>query len=99
MARGRYISIVSLYCLNHLILIQLVLRVQFLEAKVNHDRWAEEVELVRQELLYTMATFDYLHKYWKQRSFDATPGAAAYAHRMANMYTSMAMQIAQKIPE
>ncbi|CCA72686.1 hypothetical protein PIIN_06623 [Serendipita indica DSM 11827] len=30
-----------------------ILRVRFLEAKVNHDRWQEESELVQAELQYT----------------------------------------------
>lgn len=78
--------------------IWIVLRVQFLEAKANHDRWAEECELTMNELHLTRATFDHKQQYWISKVLGAaTAGAAAHAHSMAAIYNEMAQQVMQKI--
>jgi hypothetical protein len=78
--------------------IWIVLRVQFLEAKVNRDRWAEERELAMTELDFTRSTFEHKQQYWISRVFGAaTAGAAAHAHSMAAIYDGMAQQVMHKI--
>ncbi|KAG8820531.1 hypothetical protein FRC17_010124, partial [Serendipita sp. 399] len=78
--------------------LQEVLRVQFLEAKVNRDRWAEECKLVRAELGYTLETFDYMRQIWLERVMERpNPGAMAHTHKMSSMYQRMAEDIRQII--
>lgn len=75
-----------------------VLRVQFLEAKVNRDRWSEECEMTMAELRLTRGTFQYKQQWWTDKALIAdTEGAAAHARSMAAMYDVMAQQITQKI--
>lgn len=65
---------------------------------MNHDRWAEECQLLTAELSYTKGTFEYMEKHWKGRAIQApSPGAAAHGHYMANVYRTMAMNISNKI--
>jgi hypothetical protein len=71
---------------------------QFLEAKITHDRWAEECEMANAELILTRGTFEYQQRYWNGRVLGAaTAGAAAHANSMAAMYDGMAAQITRKI--
>jgi hypothetical protein len=71
---------------------------QFLEAKITHDRWAEECEMVRAELNLTRGTFEYQQRYWTGRAATAaTAGTAAHASSMAAMYYGMATQVTRQI--
>jgi len=71
---------------------------QFLEAKINHDRWAEECEMARAELHLTRESFWHHRRYWNDRALAAVmDGAAAHAHYMAAMYHGMAEDITLKI--
>jgi hypothetical protein len=75
-----------------------VLRVQFLEAKVNCDRWVEERELAMAELHYTRATFEHKRQHWTGRALGAAAaGEVGHAHFMAAIYDRMAQQVVQKI--
>ncbi|KIM27650.1 hypothetical protein M408DRAFT_24310 [Serendipita vermifera MAFF 305830] len=75
-----------------------ILRVQFLEVKITHDRWAEECEMAKSELYLTQATFNHRQDYWIGRvNGAATGGEAAHAQRMAHMYGEMATTITHKI--
>jgi hypothetical protein len=71
---------------------------QFLEAKITRDRWAEECEMAKAELNLTERTFQYQQRYWTGRTAGAeTEGAAAHAYSMAAMYSGMATQVTRQI--
>ena len=55
---------------------RLVLRVQFLELKVNLNRWAEEIELVNAEITFTIGSFEYKAQYWMVHQEDVPGGLA-----------------------
>ncbi|CCA75618.1 hypothetical protein PIIN_09609 [Serendipita indica DSM 11827] len=75
-----------------------VLRVQFLNAKANFDRWREEKELVWAEFKYTRGTFLHLAHYWSQRAVEADfPGAQAHACAMEALYTELGQDIQHTI--
>ncbi|PVF91436.1 hypothetical protein CPB86DRAFT_719431, partial [Serendipita vermifera] len=63
-----------------------VVRVQFLESKVNRDRWNEEVELLETELKRTRTYFATISQEWAKRAKSVTGGCAAYCYRMAGTY-------------
>jgi hypothetical protein len=76
----------------------LVLRIQFLEAKVNRDRWAEECEMTKEELKLTRRTFEHLRDEWDGRAARViTEGEAAHSRYMAAMYERMAMEVLHHI--
>ncbi|KAG8846910.1 hypothetical protein FRB91_000368 [Serendipita sp. 411] len=70
-------------------------RAQFLDAKVNRDRWAEEVELLQTELIRTKASFLHFSNLWHQLSLAplSSPGRSAFCSRMAARYTGMAWDV------
>jgi hypothetical protein len=69
------------------------MRVQFLDMKVNRDRWQEEVELLEAEIGRTINYFKHLSEEWRnlaKRSVSC--GCMAYGHCMANTYDRLARQ-------
>jgi hypothetical protein len=70
---------------------RLVLRVQFLESKVNLNRWAEEIKLVNVEISFTIGSFEYRARYWMARASGGfSPGEIAHGYHMAAFYNAMA---------
>jgi len=63
-----------------------VIRVQFLDMKVNKERWEEEEELLQVELKRVKEWFKHLSEVYNQHSNDLHPGTAAYSARMATAY-------------
>ncbi|KAG8818805.1 hypothetical protein FRC19_010305 [Serendipita sp. 401] len=74
-------------------------RVQFLDAKVHCDRWAEEVELLKTELGRTNEFFSHLSTLWNRQSLSPSlpPGQSAFCCRMAERYRSMAWDVQKYI--
>jgi hypothetical protein len=78
----------------------LVMRVQFLDVKVNHDRWQEEVELLEAEIKRTIDYFKHFAEEWRKFSKqDTSHGRAAYGRRMANVYDRLAQQVGVSSPD
>lgn len=64
-----------------------VIRVQFLDAKVNRDRWIEETELLDIELDRTRQYFRFFSQEWDSFAQKNSGGRAAYGKRMAAKYS------------
>ncbi|CAG7853416.1 SubName: Full=Uncharacterized protein {ECO:0000313/EMBL:CCA76143.1} [Serendipita indica DSM 11827] len=74
------------------------LRVRFLEAKVNHDRWKEECELVRVELGYTYRSFRHWQWEWIQKAqHSQVAGEVAHSHLMSHLYAMLAHEVGEII--
>lgn len=67
-----------------------MIRVQFLDLKVNRDRWVEEVALLEEELKRTQTYFRRVSSLLHLRSFEYYGGYAAYLARMASVYSRLA---------
>lgn len=68
-----------------------VTRVQFLDVKVNRDRWSEEVELLEKEISRTIQYFRYMEELFRYEALTGTiAGYAAYCWRMAGVYGNLA---------
>jgi hypothetical protein len=76
-----------------------VVRVQFLESKVNRDRWNEEVELLETELVRTKTYFATISHEWVKLAASATDGRAAYCHRLAATYHRLESEVEKLISE
>jgi hypothetical protein len=76
----------------------LVLRVQFLDAKTTLDRWREEEDLVKVEMIRTATYFRWMVDVWNQRTVHAQAGGPrAHASSMRLIYTNLESDIRSKI--
>jgi hypothetical protein len=76
----------------------LVLRVQFLDAKTTLDRWKEEEELVKVEMIRTADYFKWMADVWNQRAIHAQAGGPrAHASSMRLIYANLERDIRLKI--
>ncbi|KAI0084023.1 hypothetical protein BDY19DRAFT_899301 [Irpex rosettiformis] len=59
------------------------LRVHWCRTKANTERWAEEKELVQEEMIRTLRFFDYQAHLWRDRARegDGSAGSTAYVHK------------------
>ncbi|PVF91605.1 hypothetical protein CPB86DRAFT_303151 [Serendipita vermifera] len=74
-------------------LLEEVMRVQFLDVKVNHDRWKEEVELLEAEIARSISYFKHFATEWSNlANRSASRGCVAYCYRMAAMYGQLAQK-------
>jgi hypothetical protein len=68
----------------------LVLRVQFLDVKTTLDRWKEEVELVKMELVRTADYFRWMSGVWNRRALSSfIRGERAHASLMTLTYARL----------
>lgn len=74
----------------------IALRIEWCQARARANRWAEEIELVREEMRRVVAYHDYMHQVWMQRlhcrtdlSSSIREGLSAYACRQAEIRLSM----------
>ena len=64
-----------------------VYRVNFLRAKARHDRWDEELQLVRREMHWSIRYFVHQRQVWAGRAEVSTKeGHRAYAYKQAAMW-------------
>ena len=64
-----------------------VYRVNWLRSKARHDRWEEEVGILRSEMNWTMRFFDGQKRAWEERAVEkGVIGHVAYAFRQAAMW-------------
>jgi hypothetical protein len=76
----------------------LVLRVQFLDAKTTLDRWKEEEELVKVEMIRTADYFRWMVGVWNQRAVHTQAGGPrAHASSMELIYANLERDIRSKI--
>jgi hypothetical protein len=69
----------------------LVYRVSWLQAKARKERWEEELELVTNEMDWTVNCFGYNQMVWKQRAEEAKgPGHRAYAWKQSSTWAGWA---------
>jgi hypothetical protein len=75
-----------------------------LRAKNRHDRWAEEVDLLRHEMSWTLSFFEFHRLLWEGRASMsegiAEKGHQAYALKQADMWAmfgSEGMKVLGKI--
>lgn len=69
----------------------LVYRVNWLRAKARKERWEEEIELIQNEMDWTINSFHYHQKIWKQRVDEAeSPGHRAYAWKQSSTWAGWA---------
>ncbi|KAI0084280.1 hypothetical protein BDY19DRAFT_898772 [Irpex rosettiformis] len=63
--------------------IQQDLRVHWCRTKANTERWAEEKELVQEEMIRTLHFFDYQAHLWRNRAHEGngSAGSTAYVHK------------------
>jgi hypothetical protein len=47
------------------------MRVNWLRAKARHQRWEEEIEIVKHEMIWTQLWFDHQRQVWDRREKDA----------------------------
>jgi len=71
----------------------LVLRVQFLDMKVNRDRWKEEVILLEEEIRRIEHYFLYFSERLVERSMQVHGGLAAHLARMSATYLKLAKDV------
>lgn len=65
------------------------LRVHWCRTKANAERWAEEKELVAEEMRRTLRFFDYQIHQWQTRAAvgkNINSGSAAYARKSVSFY-------------
>jgi hypothetical protein len=71
--------------------ILLVTRVNWLRAKARHQRWVEEIEIVKHEMSWTQLWFDHQRKVWEIRQRVAAAsmqhGHEAYAAKQVWVWT------------
>ncbi|CCA75955.1 hypothetical protein PIIN_09951 [Serendipita indica DSM 11827] len=72
-----------------------VLRVQYLETKVNFDRWDEERSLVWAEFGFTKNSFHHMEHFWSMRAMqpEMQPGENAHAWSMVEYYSRLAAEM------
>ena len=72
----------------------IVLRVQFLDAKTTKDRWREEIDLTRIELIRTADYFKWAAEFWQQRMvLSRTRGERAHAASMGVLFVDLEHKI------
>lgn len=68
----------------------LVYRVNWLRAKARQDRWMEEVEIVKNEMRWTILWFEHQSKEWNDRLKESKKkeqwGHIAYAEKQITMW-------------
>jgi hypothetical protein len=82
---------VSIYSNNNLYSFTLLLmiddRINWLRAKARYDRWKEELQIVENEMKWTLLWFSYHERNWEKRSEDAgtkgLEGHRCYAEKQA----------------
>lgn len=78
------------YFLHKLIEILLVYRVNWLRAQARFDRWDEDLEKVRNEMLWTTLWFDHEAKRWMKFGEESLTkgrlGHVAYAEKQSSMW-------------
>lgn len=79
------------------------MRVQWAKSLARRDRWGEEVRWTCEEMRRIIHYFEWKCQWWRRRASRRTDasaavqrGAAAYAMRQADMYSSMARSFARK---
>ena len=66
-----------------------VLRVSWLKARARYERWREELDMVRREMLWVAIWFQHQQKEWERREREATePGHKAYAAKQQSLWAS-----------
>lgn len=73
-----------------------VYRVNWLRAKARRERWKEEKILVKSEMKWTIAYFQYRAVKWEELVEDAGYGAACYARRQASMWRGLVVDAREK---
>lgn len=62
----------------------------WLRSKARHDRWDEEVEILKSEMDWTIRYFDYQKEVWEKRAMKTgEDGHQAYACRQAAMWEEL----------
>jgi hypothetical protein len=75
-----------------------VLRVQFLDVKTTLDRWKEEVELVKMELIRTADYFLWMSGVWNRRALSSvTRGERAHASSMMLTFARLEEKVRTRI--
>jgi hypothetical protein len=76
----------------------LVLRVQFLDVKTTLDRWKEEEELLRVEMVRTMEYFYWMARVWEHRAHSSqVPGERAHAFSMRVNFIGLGQKVRDRI--
>ena len=78
------------------------LRCEWAKSKARAARWAEEVQLLVEEMRRVIAYLDWKAKWWREQGdarlgeleADIADGVSAYAAKQAHIYTSMARSFA-----
>ncbi len=65
-----------------------VYRVNWLRAKARHDRWVEEISMLKSEMGWTINYFDHEKKVWGKRAEQSggKEGHVAYALKQSVMW-------------
>lgn len=75
-----------------------VYRVNWLRAKARHERWIEELELVKSEMMWSKLFFEHRAKLWELWCKDVDeaekPGHVCYANRQMAMWQAFGSQAA-----
>lgn len=80
-----YLRVFSI-CINSLFA---VLRVSWMKARARYERWREEIEVVKHEMLWTTLWFKYQGKEWERREMEASqPGHRAYSAKQQHLWSS-----------
>jgi hypothetical protein len=76
----------------------IVLRVQFLDVKSTLDRWKEEVELVKMELVRTADYFRWISGVWNRRALSSfIRGERAHASSMRLTFARLEDKVRTRI--
>jgi hypothetical protein len=69
----------------------IVSRVNWLRARARHQRWEEEIEIVKHEMIWTQLWFEHQQQVWERRRRDAaksmSPGHEVYAAKQVWVWT------------
>lgn len=58
-----------------------------MKAKARYERWKEELDLVRNEMYWTMLWFEYQKKVWEEQVDNVEePGHKAYAAKQMDIW-------------
>lgn len=77
------------------------MRVNWLRAKARRDRWDEELELVRNEMVWTVRGMQSMAKEWEKlkQSSGEERGLKQYAAKQEGMWLNMATKAQQVFEE
>lgn len=77
------------------------MRVNWLRTKARRDRWAEELKLVQNEMVWTVRGFRAKATEWRdlRRSCQNEPGLQQYAAKQQGMWSDMALKAANAFRE